>query len=92
LSTAHPLAVGVLYLLPLAVLVVVLLAGRYPGETVLEGALRRALPRRRVRAPRVLAATPRPPARTWRGGVVIARSLGRRGPPPARWTPATRSR
>jgi hypothetical protein len=68
-----------LYLVPLLVLLVPLLARRYPGERLLLGVARR---RRTPRAVRVLA----PPARKPRaalpsGGRLIAAGLAVRPPP-----------
>jgi hypothetical protein len=73
---------GILAVLPFALLVIPLLAGRYPGERTLER-LRQIAPRPRPREalrPRV-----RPPAvrvSLLRNRLLIARSLAERAPPP----------
>jgi hypothetical protein len=69
---------AVLFLAPAFILLLPLLAGRYPGETLIAGALRRApAPRPRRVAPRL-----RPPARCApSGGLLVAFALAGRGPP-----------
>jgi hypothetical protein len=69
------------YLLPALVLLLALLARRYPGERALARiARRRARPRRRPRAA-VLAHHTRPRVSLPRGGRLIAASLAVRPPP-----------
>lgn len=70
----------VLYLAPAALLALVLLCGRYPGETALSVALRRGSGRR----PRPTRAVPPPRRRRRRaprGGALVAHALAGRAPP-----------
>lgn len=68
------------YLLPLLLLLVPLLAGRYPGERLLARAMRR----RRPRSPRVVG-SPHAPLRTRRPHAIGLLSCGLAGrAPPAR--------
>jgi hypothetical protein len=69
-----------LYALPLLLVLVPLIAGRYPGERALESLVRR----RRHRQARPAAAAPRLYGRrapAVLGGRLVACSLGGRGPP-----------
>ena len=70
---------GILFLAPAFVLLLPLLAGRYPGETLIADALRRhARPLR----PRRFVLPLRPPARCApSGGLLVAFALAGRGPP-----------
>ncbi len=75
---------GLLYLTPAFLLITVLVAGRYPGEIALD----RLAARRRPKRPPTPAApaaprTPRSrPVAAARGGLLLARALAGRGPPP----------
>jgi hypothetical protein len=84
--TLGMLALGVgdalIYLAPALLILLPLLAGRYPGD----GALTRAATRARSRRPRIAAALPRRRPSTSllpRGGDLVAASLAGRGPPMA---------
>jgi hypothetical protein len=71
-----------LYALPLLVVLIPLIAGRYPGEQVLAATLVRRRRRRRRLAP----AAPRVHSRrapAVLGGRLVACSLGGRAPPPS---------
>ncbi len=73
---------GFLYLAPALLLGAVLALGRFPGERALAAVVRRfAGARRLVRVLR--GRRPRSAARAPRGGLLLARRLGGRGPP--RW-------
>jgi hypothetical protein len=82
LAAGPALAEAALYAAPALLLLVALLARRYPGELPLRAALERA--RARSAAPDHIA-SPRPAARVRvvRGGLLLASSLAVR-PPPAR--------
>jgi hypothetical protein len=68
---------GLLFMAPAFALALPLLAGRYPGESVLVGA--RARPPRRRFEPRAALA---PPARLLpRGGLLVGHALAGRAPP-----------
>jgi hypothetical protein len=68
---------GLLFLAPAFALTLPLLAGRYPGESVIVRTRRR--PRRRRLEPRPSA---RPPARLLpRGGLLVGHALAGRAPP-----------
>jgi hypothetical protein len=69
------------YLLPALMLVLVLLARRYPGERTLLGLISRRRPGPRRDRARVLAPRTRPRAILPRGGQLIASSLAVRPPP-----------
>jgi hypothetical protein len=78
-------ASGLLYLLPVLLLVaaVLLRRGRVPGERLLVRAVERA--RRALRRPRKTGPRPRPPIRrTPSGGILLACSLAGRAPPAGR--------
>jgi fatty acid desaturase len=79
LAALGALAPGVLMLLPALLLTLVLVAGRYPGERLLER-WRRARPRVRRALATVLAPGRRPPQLV-RGGRLIAAALAGRAPP-----------
>lgn len=72
---------GWLYLVPALLIAIPLLAGRYPGEHVLDRLRsRRSAPHRRCAAvarPGCVGVAPVLP----RGGLLLAAGLGRRGPP-----------
>ncbi len=70
-------------LVPLAVLVALLLAGRYPGERVLRRFRERLRDRWSERLPSAPALRELVAAVFARGGRLIADSLAGRGPPPA---------
>jgi hypothetical protein len=74
---------SLLYLAPGALLLLLLVCGRYPGERRLSSRIRAV--RARLRAPRRLAgARLRAPARSGLGGgALLARNLAGRGPPGA---------
>jgi hypothetical protein len=71
-----------LSLLPLALLVATLLAGRYPGERTLAARLRgrRSRPRRRA-APATVHGRRRPFVATPRGGRLVGAAIASRPPP-----------
>jgi len=74
------LQLALLYLAPAALLGLLLVCGRYPAERRLSIRVSRA--RARLRAPRRLAARPRPPRRLGMGGgALLAFNLAGRGPP-----------
>lgn len=81
LGVLGALTPGALMLLPTLLLVVVLLAGRFPGERLIER-WSRGRPRPRKMIAQVLAPTHRP-AQTLRGGRLIAAALAGRAPPAA---------
>ncbi|MBV9212680.1 MAG: hypothetical protein JOZ25_03430 [Actinobacteria bacterium] len=72
--------VGLLYGVPVALLALLLLVGRFPGEDLL---VRAALRRRRIRRGLTLAKTRRRPpmALVPRGGLLLATALAGRAPP-----------
>jgi hypothetical protein len=74
---------ALLYLAPLLVLAAALLAGRYPGEALLDRmATRRRRPPRLTAARAGGGAPPRGAARTpARGGLLLGRALAGRAPP-----------
>jgi hypothetical protein len=78
-SSSAP-ALGILYLLPACLLGVVLVSGRYPGESTLKR-LRESLS---GRSPRPVSSQrpPEHPTELLRGGRLIAVSLAGRAPPP----------
>jgi hypothetical protein len=71
---------AVLYVAPAALLALVLLCGRYPGETALAVALRRAAPCR-LRPTRAVPPPRRRRPRFPRGGALVAHALAGRAPP-----------
>jgi hypothetical protein len=79
LGSLGALAPGVLMLLPPLLLALVLLAGRYPGERLIER-WRRARPRARQALAAVLVPRRRP-LQLVRGGRLIAAALAGRAPP-----------
>jgi hypothetical protein len=79
LGSLGALAPGVLMLLPALLLALVLLAGRYPGERLIER-WRRARPSARQALVAVLAPGRRSPQLV-RGGRLIAAALAGRAPP-----------
>jgi hypothetical protein len=79
LGVLGPLAPGALMLLPTLLLVVVLLAGRFPGERLIER-WGRGRPRPRKLIAQILAPIRRS-RQTLRGGRLIAAALAGRAPP-----------
>jgi hypothetical protein len=71
---------GMLYLLPALLLLLVLVAGRYPGERLIRALCARRARRARVRVPAPLRRVELPVPH---GGRLIAVSLAGRAPPPA---------
>jgi hypothetical protein len=67
---------GLLFLVPAFVLLLPLLAGRYPGERLLCALIPQAR-----RAPRLLTHGGRAEAAAIRGALLLACALGKRGPP-----------
>ncbi|WP_445147607.1 hypothetical protein [Baekduia sp. Peel2402] len=81
-ETVTGLGTGLLLLSPALVLLLPLLAGRYPGEETLERLVARRAPSgRRVRPAPSLPPRRRPRALTRRGGRLLSASLAERGPP-----------
>jgi hypothetical protein len=72
------LQLGFLYMAPWLALLLVLLCGRYPGETVLARFRGR---RRSRRAATFIANAAITPARVVSGGLLLAHRLAGRGPP-----------
>lgn len=83
LMGAGSLVEGALYLAPALLLAVVLAARRYPGERLLARWARRGPRRRRAAVPRCLPSGRVCLASVPRGGLLMARALAVRPPPPA---------
>jgi hypothetical protein len=79
---------AVAYLLPPALLLLALVAWRYPGERALLALIERGRPRRRCAAGGGLVAAAGRRAMMPRGGLLIAASLAVRPPPAPRIAPS----